>query len=358
MDKQKKHYKLVVRGGYGLGNFGDDALMIEIYNFFIKWGFSNNEIAFNCYYDDYLYNLIPNVNLIDIDDKNFSFDNYIYGGGTQFYSFNNNSFDFSKKIKILLKYFIKTFKPRNYKVFGLGLGLGPFLDPLKEFDTRTNLIKADGLWLRDPKSLDYCKKWKIKNSNTGTDICNIIQFDINKKKDNRIGLILRDWKDEKSEDYYKSVIELIKYFIDNKIEFDPIIFSDRKDLLWEKKLVELGIEYLKWNPLDNNPYDSFIKKLNNYSLIITSRFHGAIFSALLDIPFITIAIEPKLKMISELYKNGSFSWKAPYDLFQILKQISQIKENHYNFKKSIISIRKQNNSDAIKMFDELLKKLK
>ena len=199
---------------------------------------------------------------------------------------------------------------------------------------------------------------KIKNSNTGTDICNIIQFDINKKKDNRIGLILRDWKDEKSEDYYKSVIELIKYFIDNKIEFDPIIFSDRKDLLWEKKLVELGIEYLKWNPLDNNPYDSFIKKLNNYSLIITSRFHGAIFSALLDIPFITIAIEPKLKMISELYKNGSFSWKAPYDSFQILKQIRQIKENHYNFKKSIISIRKQNNSDAIKMFDELLKKLK
>jgi len=360
MDKKKKHFKIVIRGGYGLGNFGDDALMIELYRILIKKGFTNNNIAFNCYYDAYLHNLIPNINFIHITDNSFTCDNYIYGGGTQFYSFNKNYFSFKKYIKLITKYFIKNLKPKKNKVFALGLGLGPFEDCIKEYDTKFNFIKTDELWLRDTKSLDYCKKWKIKNLNKGTDICNIIKYDNTKtiKSSYKIGLILRDWQNDKLEHYYESVINLIQYLIKNNIEFEPIIFSDRKDLIWEKKLLDIGVDYLKWDPSVEKSYDLFINKLSKFSLMITSRYHGAIFSSQLEIPFITIGVEPKLEMIAELYKNGSFCWKKPYNLTQIIKYINLIKENHDEYKKTIINTNKNNNSEAIKMLDDMLQKLK
>ena len=49
---------------------------------------------------------------------------------------------------------------------------------------------------------------------------------------------------------------------------------------------------------NNDNINDFIAKHYNFDLVITARFHGAVFASLIGKPFITIGIEPKLEMIS------------------------------------------------------------
>ena len=92
--------KMLVNGGYGLGNLGDDALMVAFLNSLTA--ISNREIGitYSGNADTYLSRMVPDVRLIQREAAfNYPATYYIYGGGTIWHSFPGRSFiETSKRI--------------------------------------------------------------------------------------------------------------------------------------------------------------------------------------------------------------------------------------------------------------------
>ena len=87
MTKKKYHYQIVIKGAYGESNFGDDALMLILFNY-LKQKIDVQQIAFICKNVSYLSTFIPEAKILTIEEqKVVTAELFIYGGGTQFFSF-------------------------------------------------------------------------------------------------------------------------------------------------------------------------------------------------------------------------------------------------------------------------------
>ena len=118
--EENKNYKIVIRGGYGFANFGDDALMKIIHDKLKTYELEEN-MAYICKDANYLKGIVNSTDIFNFDDLtkiNFKSNILLYGGGTQFYSFNKESI-FSKFIRNL-KYpdiiFKLAIKKMNYLI--------------------------------------------------------------------------------------------------------------------------------------------------------------------------------------------------------------------------------------------------
>ncbi|PIA79012.1 hypothetical protein BFR04_05685 [Gaetbulibacter sp. 4G1] len=362
-----KKKTLGIRGAYGESNFGDDALMFFLY----KWAEENQlEAFFIGKENNYIKYYIPNDYYISKEKSyRYFFNVLIFGGGTQFFSF-EKKIEANSKLKILFKdpiYFFKKVlmtlekrfltKEKNYNfLFSIGIGLGPFVSNSKIENTAKLKIKSmHGLFVRDDFSFNFAKK-QNKETFMATDICflpEIIDFKPYKKTTNKIkkiGVILRDWKySNEGQKYLNRIIEEAKHLTDNNYKLDFILFKEEVDC--ESKLTNLNYNVIKWNP-NNQTLEGFIKILSGYDLFISARFHGVIFGALLNIPSIAIEIEPKLKITKELLGRGVRVWEQPFN-----KNLLEIIEgfDYKQAKQTLNSAVKKHNFLAQNMFDELLK---
>jgi len=305
----------VIKGGYGLRNFGDDALMYFLVES-IKGQDTDASISLDCKKVDYITKWLPDVcfsHPYHVPEKA-----YIYGGGTLYYSFPEKlkSKSFLEKVllaitqpslvldKILVESRRRTFENSNVKKVMFGLGFGPFhiLDDQYQnaiFDAKN----ADIVCVRDSKSYAFMAAQEVRAFH-GTDICfasDILRADLKNKSTfiKCIGVIVRDWNYGTSEDNYKDrLIDALGKVRQKGFKVKFIVFSDLRDSDWLNTLSQLQEDPLIWNP-DISDINSFMSELAQFDLLISSRFHGVIFSTLLSIPAISVAIEPKLELVKE-----------------------------------------------------------
>lgn len=346
---KKINNKITVIGGYGGGNIGDDALMWNV----IKW--INIEFPLIkplvVVYDKTLAKgMLKGLN-VDVVD---AFESYeintevaIYGGGTQFFQFNNrselkNKLLFEKILGILknpIKKLSSIKKKLTTRVINaekkvlLGIGFGPFHDKESRsyHDFLNVLNNSDYIFIRDNKSYSYIPEEYKKKVELGIDICyNSLFFnEISKIKNDvspdekKVGVIIRDWVYDNI-DQNLIYDNLIKYIEKNKEDsFEIIFLCEQLDNKLYKYFSHLpNVTTLSWNPQKFELLD-FFKTLNTYKLVITSRFHGALFSAIMNIPFITIEIEPKLQIPNSMYDNKDII-QSPFDLIDIEDRINRI----------------------------------
>ncbi|SEP82162.1 Polysaccharide pyruvyl transferase family protein WcaK [Hyunsoonleella jejuensis] len=364
-----KNRKVGIRGAYGEYNFGDDALMYFLY----KWA-KRNKINANFIGKEanYVSNFIPSKFYITKEKfHKYYFRSLIYGGGTQFFSFENTPRSGSK-LKLLFRnprLFIKKVqlafekkvisKQSNYDfLYSVGVGLGPFKEGSEiEKIAKDKISNMRGVFVRDKFSYNFTKPY---NTNTflSTDICflpDIIDFKPfynNSKKINKIGVILRDWSYSKEgAEYLDRVIEEASK-LNSKYQVEFILFKD--EVHCEMSIKNLGFNIIKWNP-ENHNLEDFISSLSSFDLFISSRFHGVIFGALLHIPSIAIEIEPKLKVTKEMLEDGVEIWKQPFtdDLEGIVTNI-----DYETAKLSLKVAVKKHNKLATDMFNNLLALIK
>lgn len=215
-----------------------------------------------------------------------------------------------------------------------------------------------GVYVRDKFSYEFSKEIN-QNTYLATDICflpNILNFTPYFNKSNevkRIGIIVRDWEFSKEGNlYFERVLEEADKLISDSYVLDFILFRDEP--MCELQLNNTNHRIIKWNP-DTQNLDDFLRVLSNYDLFVSSRFHGVIFGALLNIPSIAIEIEPKLRVTKELLDNGVSIWEQPFSEDLSLK-IGNI--NYIEAKESLkIAVRNQE-MNAVKMFDNLLREIK
>jgi|GEM_PF-4035297 len=342
--------EITVIGGYGGGNVGDDALMWNV----IKWlnvKFPNITPLLVVYDKKLILSVLSGLSYDVVD----TFEDYsveskviIYGGGTQFFHFTKDkkkSSIIKKGFKFLLNpaSFFKSLKKHvskkevksNHK-FLLGIGFGPFISKeTVEYAKFLNVLEdAEHLYVRDSNSFQYIPETFLGKITKGTDICynrffKEVLVEANPEKFGNIkktAIILRDWHYD-NVDHEKLLLSLRQLISMKKEErFDLIFFCEQLDSNLKEKFRGLdNLDFWSWDPSSNNLV-GFFDRMKTYDLVITSRFHGAIFSALLDIPFITLEIEPKLNVPNQMYGNESIL-KEPFQLEKLVNLISIAKDN-------------------------------
>jgi len=365
-----KKKPLGFRGAYGERNFGDDALMFFLY----KWSRKNNLDAF------FIGNAASYISLYLPKEryllkKNFHrhfFRTLIYGGGTQFFSFENklknegklklfltNPIRFFKKALHFLEKKLLSPKKSQEFLYSVGIGLGPFTEnSKKEYEAKASISLMNGVFVRDKFSYDFARA-NNNNTHLGTDICflpnviNFNQYHRNRESIKKIGIILRDWNYSKSGSLYlDKVLEEASKLAYNNYEVDFILFKDEPQC--ELKIRTLNYRTIKWDP-DSQKLEDFVKVLSHYDLFISARFHGVIFGSLLHIPSIAIEIEPKLKVTKELLNDGVCIWSQPFD-----KDLNSVVQN-FKYKEAIDTLKERvsiQENAAVRMFDQLLDEIK
>ncbi len=365
----KKKYKISILGGYGLKNFGDDALMYVIYKN-MKKIYTDSQISFICTNSSYLKNIVNDCDIISLEEKDSVNTNIlVYGGGTQFYSFKSKPNIYERVLLIIkdplnihkriIKKVFKRKKKDIYedkKICALGIGVGPFLkhsNKCIEQETRELFKKMDYISVRDTFSVNKCKEWGLEKVKHHADLCYLMDNEFRlKKKDsiNNIGIIVRDWNQTvEGSTYYDKIFLLLDLLKEEGYNVDIIIFSKKRDLYWSQKLKEKD-NVLYWDP-DIDSIKNFILSLNNYDLFITARYHGAVFSTILGKPFISIEVEQKLKLISLIYNKSSRNWTFPFNVNECLDYVRTIDSNYLDCVNNVI----KENKNQKKLANEMIK---
>jgi polysaccharide pyruvyl transferase WcaK-like protein len=319
---------IAIRGAYGEGNFGDDALMFYLNKWFKTQGL---DVTFVGKKNDYVTQFISNQNYVLKEDfHRYKCENLILGGGTQFFSFHKLTIQQSKWVLLiknprdLLKKFVSKiekailYKEINYEhLLSLGIGLGPFIpNSLQVEIAKQKLSSMDFIAVRDNYSYKFSKQC---NSNTylGTDICflpGLIDFNklINtSQKIKKIGVIVRDWNYTETGDKY-----MLKLFIEirelSRLGYEITFIYFKPELRCQKYFDKLSLPKIEWQP-DKESIEEFLFKISGFDLYVSSRFHGIIFGALMNIPGIAIEIEPKLGICKELLGDGVEVWHEPFN---------------------------------------------
>lgn len=358
-----KKYNIIVKGGYGLTNFGDDALLKSIHNDYLT-RYSTKELAYSSKQSEYIKKDINNFDSIPVKlDYNGLTKVLIYGGGTQFYSFYKKKNIIQKITTNLhlifepkkLKEKINSFLLRNrskslisekptHSTIALGIGVGPFLeeaDPHIEQQTKILFQQMDFVAVRDVFSLQKCKEWGVKNYRLYADLCFKMDHDkflIKASKENveKIGVIVRDWdKTIEGDSYRENLFKVSSDLKQKGHEVYFVIFAKDRDQNWLKLLKKKKEKLIMWNP-ESSTIDSFFEILSTFDLFITARYHGAVFSALLGKPFITIEIEQKLAMINKIFFNGSYNWSYPFDSCDLVDKFNKINSNYSQFSSNVV----------------------
>ncbi len=332
-------------GGYGLGNFGDDILMISFMNS-IREIAPQSTIAISAVRNDGTY--LPNfAKGIDILDRNLPASVkcrvLVYGGGTQWYSFPNTTEDPNDdefRPKDLIKNVIDSGKrmigrkPAEPQMLtpniqlAMGIGIGPFMAG-KEKRTFRELRKCSYIGVRDPISLNWCNEHKLNQAHLRADICYAAEYwkpsGIHKshlKRKPIIGIIPRDWHHTNEGAEY--LVPLVKVGKELKVmgyDVRYLVFSKLREINTMNLLNHEQENYSVWDPKELSNIGEFTNEIAECDLVISARYHGIVAAATLGIPAIAIEVEPKLALVSKVLSPGCDLWNQPFLPEKLIKQV-------------------------------------
>lgn len=359
--------RVLIRGCIGNKNFGDDLLIYAI-------SLAMTQVSDKCDYYflaeniKYLDNIVDDIKIVKSCELKGKFDAIIYAGGTQFASFKNKTDRSFPAIKRLLYYIqnpgilclrllnklgLITFSYK--KIIFVGIGVGPFYKKDNYYNSTIQLLQsAEILIVRDLLSCRICEENKIKYI-LGSDLVYSIplyfwdKYKNNNHRNSRItsvAIIFRDWKfTDDDGKFIHSIVELTKY---HDITF--FSFADYADQECYQYLVANNFNVKQWEP-NVMSLDSFMNELQKCDLFITARYHGAVVATLMNKPFITIGIEPKLEMIAELFEMPC--WHYPYDISECMGYIKKIQGEYTQIQERIELIISMEHKKAYEMVERL-----
>lgn len=328
---------ILLRGNYSEANFGDDALLIASYVLLHGQGRSIVVDGGFSYQDQRL------AGLRSRNAQHEKADLIVYGGGTQFFDFGNDTdhhvtilrqivriITNPKKIFIDLLSRLRFHRNRRIPVIGIGLGIGPFATTAAEMVTAELIQRMKMVWVRDEAASAFCSKNAVNNSVAGADLCfteafrKTVQF-VDRPphtahgQSRRVGIVLRDWFNL-GPDFFERMIVVARQLRSHGIEVRFLSFAP-SDCTYLGALAEANEEVLAWHA-GYGSIETFWTEIASHDLLVTSRFHAGIFALLSSKPFISINIEPKLASLASMVPELPNLLLAPDDKVEVMvKQI-------------------------------------
>lgn len=346
---------IALRGGYGRGNFGDDALMIAVYEV-AKRIFDAGSFVFICPDANYIKTLLPSAEVVAHENRiGKLIDWFIYGGGTQFYSFPLTAQkqrpsliarvvrNMKNPLQLGRKIVSKLNKPMVGESGGrkaaIGIGLGPFVENCSVLrETRKLFASMEYIAVRDVHSYALCKEWGCTSVVLRSDLCYFPGLWNNHSSGNqtrragrpiqKIGIIIRDWPhSEEGDAYADPLFHVVDTLRADGRDVDFISFSDKSDTRWARRLIDRHEPCISWKP-DEDSIKDYLAVLSGYDLFLTARYHGAVFASVLGIPVVCVEVEQKLRLMSDLLGPGSRLWANPFSVSDCLRHVSSIEDDY------------------------------
>jgi len=367
---------IILKGYYGFGNLGDDILMLSIYGWLSEsYPEAKIQICTNGDKSSYIPKLLSASIEIIRNHEDVKTDWIIHGGGGVYFDFEDGGIKF-RWLNALINFVGKKSFQKIYKQYrsirgtigpqgkfrvGFGIGVGTYTpsshrlyaDILELFDFKFLLV-------RDEESEKHLRQLNVPCPiKVSSDLAFMDNYwkpqDLSKnKREKTIGFVLRDWVYD-NHAYFPVIKEVADRLISSKFEVQFFSFDRFSDTAYLQHFAEY--EVLSWDPY-NQTTSLFLKKLNECSLVITSRAHGAIIAACLGIPALCLEIEPKLKHVATLLKHSSLLVSKPFDKDKLVEtilarfQILDLLENATNLDKEF---NRKKMEDGLSMFKRFVR---
>ena len=311
--------RILLRGNYAEGNFGDDALLLAAYGLLARHACEVTVDGAFRYRDERLNGLAEQA---QCDDR---CDAIVYGGGTQFFDFAHDPP--SETLPLADRIFRKIARPtelmnslrarrRSWREaralrLAIGLGVGPFAGNGAGEPAAAGILQDMPLvWVRDGSSADFCRRHGIEGVIRSADICFTSAFaamvrppkkPARSSARRRVGIVLRDWNGI-DDAYFQSAAEVARRLRSSDVETLFFSFSPG-DVRLRAALRRAGEPVTEWG-CERGALARFWGELAAMDLLVTARFHGAVFALLSETPFLALAIEPKLELLREWSQSG------------------------------------------------------
>jgi polysaccharide pyruvyl transferase WcaK-like protein len=207
-------------------------------------------------------------------------------------------------------------RERELPLLGVGLGFGPFVDAPGQALAVSQLVgRMQFVWTRDAEAASFARSAGCNAVVEGSDLCFLTSFqsievpapDFRERASGpRLGIVLRAWDyGRRGDGEVRRWIEVAHRCKEVGIESEFFLFSATRDVVAHRELKEAG-EHVNWWDPENMTVMEFSRLIGRCDLILTSRFHGAIFALLMNKPFLAISIEPKLRIAADLLGGTEF----------------------------------------------------
>lgn len=357
--------KILIKGYYGFGNFGDDILMITTYHLlkskfsgaqlFIFSNFSTNLVGFNRHpsYNTYIWELLgEKIQIIDWTYKG-DFDLIVDGGGGVYFDYSIGSSirrllnAVNKFVGVTILYridcILRTLSGRKRHLgfkrrVGFGLGLGPYSNSSRLlYQHMVEIGSTDILFVRDNTSLKLLQAFRFAGiKNLSSDIAFLSQYWLTSEVklrprenfQNRIGIILLDWhegNDSRFEEFRKFADHLIAR--GTKVTF--FSFDENHDSRYIKKF-QHNYSFVIWRPNEISVPD-FLNAISSQDILFSARAHGVIIGSILKVPSICIATSPKLIEVSRLLPLSTSLVTEPIQEGHLLKELDNVQNNYSEY---------------------------
>jgi polysaccharide pyruvyl transferase WcaK-like protein len=344
--------KVVIKGYYGFGNFGDDLLMVTAYHLAQKL-FTGYEIIIctESKIPQYIGKLLEKPVEIVSQHTDIKVDWVIHGGGGVYFDFKEGGKKFS-----LLNRFIKAI---GYSLFrdlyqnfqrargraniqtkfraGLGIGIGTYTGSSSKFYVDIlSLSDFDFLLVRDTESVNHIRRLKLSYAvHKATDLAFIDEWwnpTLQQSKKNAtltIGVVLRDWIPD-NHAHLNVMMDVARLLKGEGYQLKFFAFDNATDQEFIRQFSK-GFPMHVWNP-ETMSLNSFVAELATCDLMVSSRAHGAIVATCLGIPAICLEIEPKLAAVAAMLPTSGSLVKPDSDravinaIHQASDKIVELKE--------------------------------
>lgn len=294
----------VMVSAYLDNNIGDDLMIKLLSEYFPRdefYIYTNKSVIKNTFSN------CGNIFIKSENERNKDIDNidiFLSIGGSIFNDLNSLKGQINRLRKIL---FIKKLKRKKKLIVTLGCNLGPYRDKVGPFLTKLELKNNDLVTVRDRYSFEMLKSFKsIRNYHLASDI--VYNYATNKEDIPKCyGLGISAYRSVKTNDVnyqnYKVLAAIIDKYID-KTEKKVILFAfdseKENDLSAAHHILNLSkrndkIEIAAYL----GEHENFINKMGECEKFIAIRFHSAVISELLNIPFLPIIYSNKMEALLE-----------------------------------------------------------
>lgn len=372
----KRTFHTTVVGNFGQGNYGDDLLMRAILNALLG-KVPAKDICVVAKEAAYLKNWYPAVNFVSpLNNKRYRTKYFIYGGGTQFFSFPSARSRWKNRVANSRNYLLnpKTILPRIWRIIyggnqfqfehlaAISIGIGPFVgDPSQENHYLKILKQCEFLSVRDSFCMSWLKHRDVTHALMYPDLCFNRELWADAPLNNvvkavqkaGVGIIVRDWVHSKEGlAYLPSLWKSVESMREEGLSVKFISFAYDYDRNMRRLLAEKGEPLIAWNPLRYSPSE-FAGELSSFEILITSRAHGVVVGCSMGVPTIAIEIEPKLQLIREQILDGCLGWSEPFDPLQLRQMVSKMMKDRAYFSETALAQSEQCGKKARKSIEML-----
>jgi polysaccharide pyruvyl transferase WcaK-like protein len=332
--------RIVVTGAYSVGNLGDVALLQRTVDLLLGI-FPSDHVAIYCPELPYLRRLLPSVRFVDPRRTSvLRGDLLVYGGGTQFFSFPLTDATLLSQARRALRSPIAAYRHLLRRAFGwkfrstaaLGIGIGPFVpgSPAEE-RARSTFRRMGFVAVRDPVSLDFCRNSGVPEALLGSDLCFAGGFlpEVSPGPAKRggqpsIAAIVRSWPHSREgAAYVEPLLEAARGWTAEGSDVTFVSFCAQTDRPLIDRLRDAGHAVDVWDP-ERDPPVAFIERLRAYDALLTARYHGAIFAALLGKPCVCIEVEQKLSLAAAMLGLDAYAWRQPFTVDGLRATVSRL----------------------------------